>query len=439
MADIRTEIHEHFGEPCEFFPVVRHEVQTYERPNLQLALDEFVSEAKKSSLVGVIERDYDATLTRLVSQNAVTDFSKGPVEFLDCELGPDERLTCVKRGLYLVESADGDRSVILVGAAKDDYPPRILLEVMARSQKDAETVLRHLTRAVRLGKAYRGRVFSLGRDYHGAVHVKFHTLPEITRESIILPAVLLERIERHTISFSRHAARLRECGRHLKRGLLLHGSPGTGKTLTAMYLVSRMVDRTVIILTGEGMGSIEAACHLARMLEPATVILEDVDLIGTQRGYQTLNANALLFELLNQMDGLGEDCDVLFVLTTNRPDELEPALASRPGRIDQAFEVPLPDSDCRKRLLELYGKGLHVEMGDAESIVERLDGASAAFIRELLRKASLLAADDDDQVINVRQRHLEEALTELLVAGGRLTQTLLGAREGRVARGSNGE
>src|SRR5688572_12792394 len=67
----------------------------------------------------------------------------------------------------------------------------------------------------------------------------------------------------------------------------------------------------------------------------------------------TVGANALLFELLNQMDGLAEDADVLFVLTTNRPDVLEPALAARPGRIDQAIEIPLPDAECRRRLLEL--------------------------------------------------------------------------------------
>ena len=57
------------------------------------------------------------------------------------------------------------------------------------------------------------------------------------------------------------------------------------------------------------------------------------------------------------MDGLADDADLLFVLTTNRPDILEPALAARPGRIDQAIEVPPPDADCRRRLLELYGKG----------------------------------------------------------------------------------
>jgi cell division protease FtsH len=274
-------------------------------------------------------------------------------------------------------------------------------------------------------------VFSLERNCYGGVEVKFHQLPTIGRDQIILPQQLLDRIERHTINFTRHAERLRASGRHLKRGILLHGPPGTGKTLSAMYLASRMENRTVIILTGGGIGSIEAACHLARLLEPSTVILEDVDLIGTERGHQTVGANALLFELLNQMDGLNEDCDVLFVLTTNRPDELEPALSARPGRIDQALEVRLPDADCRERLIGHYGKGLKLVVKDMNRLVSRLDGASPAFIRELLRKATLLAAEESDVAeITVEERHLDEALSELLVAGGTLTQTLPGARIG---------
>lgn len=89
-----------------------------------------------------------------------------------------------------------------------------------------------------------------------------------------------------------------------------------------------------------------------------------MDLIGTERNNQTVGANALLFELLNQMDGLAEDTDILFILTTNRPDILEPALAARPGRVDQAIEVPPPDAECRRRLFELYRRGVQLEVAD---------------------------------------------------------------------------
>jgi SpoVK/Ycf46/Vps4 family AAA+-type ATPase len=335
----------------------------------------------------------------------------------------------VKRGAYFLTYNGRPLAMLIYGT--DTWHPRggLHVEVMAHDMEQTETFLHRLTHVTRRGKAHRGCVLSLEQDCYRNLTLTFHALPRVGRDQIILPEDVLRRIERHSLSFSRHAEKLRAAGRHLKRGILLHGRPGTGKTLSAMYLASRMEGRTVILLTGRGAGVIETAARIARMLEPATLILEDVDLIGTEREYQTVGANALLFELLNQMDGLAEDVDILFVLTTNRPDVLEPALAARPGRIDQAIETPLPDAACRRRLFELYGRGMRVEVSDWDRLVNRTEGVSGAFIRELLRKAAVFAAEEDGEgELVVRDRHLEQGLTELLVAGGPLTQSLLGAK-----------
>ncbi|MEY2553659.1 MAG: cell division protease FtsH, partial [Ilumatobacteraceae bacterium] len=116
--------------------------------------------------------------------------------------------------------------------------------------------------------------------------------------------------------------------------------------------------------------------------------IEDVDLIAMDRQLPGGEHNALLFQLLNEMDGLAEDADVLFVLTTNRVDILEPALAARPGRIDQAIELSLPDAESRRRLVELY---THAPLpDDGDEIIRRLDGAAPAFIKELARRAELV-------------------------------------------------
>src|SRR5437764_183829 len=126
--------------------------------------------------------------------------------------------------------------------------------------------------------------------------------------------------------------RLKAAGRHIKRGLLLYGSPGTGKTLTAMYLANQMQGRTTLLLTGRGIGLLEGSCKMARLLQPATIILEDVDLIAEERTEQESGCNALLFELLNQMDGLADDADILFLLTTNRRWRRAPDASTRPSR-----------------------------------------------------------------------------------------------------------
>jgi hypothetical protein len=424
----------HFGAKPAQLPVLQQDFAIYERPNLHLAVQELVERPdSRPELIGIVvaEEFHGVSLAKLSRAASACHFDEGPVEYLDVALADGQQLACVKRGLYLFR--DNDRpTALLITLERYSHPPAILAEVMAPDRGHAERFLRLLTRRTRHGKAYRGNVLSLEQDCYGSLSVRFHQLPRIGREDIILPEPLLRRIERHTLSFSRHAEKLRAAGRHLKRGILLHGPPGTGKTLSAMYLAAQMPGRTVLLITGAGVGAIETACQLARLLEPATVILEDVDLIGTQREHQEVGANALLFELLNQMDGLAEDADVLFLLTTNRPDVLEPALASRPGRIDQAIEVPPPDAACRRRLLELYSRGMAVELADGDGLVRRTEGVSGAFIRELLRKAAVFAAEEDgDGVLIVRDRHVEEALAELLIVGGALTQSLLGATRPR--------
>jgi ATP-dependent 26S proteasome regulatory subunit len=202
-----------------------------------------------------------------------------------------------------------------------------------------------------------------------------------------------------------------------------------GKTLTVMYLAGSMPGRTVLLTAGLSMGFLQPVVQLARSLAPSMVVLEDVDLIAEERGMPHGHTGPLLFELLNEMDGLREDTDIIFMLTTNRPESLERALAARPGRIDLAVELPLPDMPGRLRLLELYARGLTLEGVDLDRVAVRIEGATPAYIKELLRKAALLAAAEGSGT-TVTGAHLEAALAEL-DEGGRLAQRLLGFRPGQ--------
>lgn len=425
----RGKVREHFGADPSKLAIVAEKFNVSDHANLHLAIEAFVTAPERTfALVGITSEAaafMGISLAQLVSGGSMMRgeyATEGPVAYTNVALDGDRVLACTQLGLYMVAEGDA-RLAILIQGSRERYDSTVKVEVMAADRAAADACLGALRTAMRKRNVYRGHVVSLSvRDQ--TLHVGFHHLPRIARDQIILPKGVLERIERESIGFSKHAARLQAAGRHLKRGMLLHGSPGTGKTLTAMYLASRMPERTVLMITGRGMGLLEQACAMARTLQPATIILEDVDLIAEDRARQTVGCAPLLFELLNQMDGLADDADILFVLTTNRPDLLEPALAARPGRIDQAVEVPLPDAECRRRLFELYGRGLKVS-ATLDPYVERTAGASAAFIRELLRKAALFAADDEGE-LEVRAKHFDEALHEMIVEGGDLTRSLLG-------------
>jgi cell division protease FtsH len=419
----------HFNTDLANLPIIEHKFELYDRPNLQMAIDEELTGPDcQAELMGVVAPDMFQTpsLARLSREESAKQLQRGPVEYAYVSLPGAKHIACVKCGLYLVHGA-GRTMALLLTTPFPAHPPMLHVEIMASDRDWAEKFVGQLKSKSSQGKAYRGHVLSIEEDCAGRVNIQSHSLPAIQRDEVILPEQLMQRIERQTLSFSKHAERLRAARRHIKRGILLHGPPGTGKTLTAMYLLSQMPGRTVLLLTGHGMKSIEAACRMARLLEPTTVVLEDVDLIGVEREHQTVGANALLFELLNQMDGLAEDVDILFILTSNRPDILEPALAARPGRVDQAIEVPPPDADCRRRLFELYSRGLQLEVSNWERLISRTAGVSGAFIRELLRKSCVFAAEEDHATtLTVRDRHLEEAVNELLVVGGPLTKSLLG-------------
>jgi hypothetical protein len=426
----------HFNGDPTAYPIVREQFDASDHPNVQKAIEAYFAERNCSPELLGITADQAYTyagigLAQLIMParsglwgGAVA--TEGSVQYVNIPLNDDQVLACVQCGLYLIAVGDMRLAVLVRGPSDMGISRNVHVEVMAPDRSHAEKFLGDLRLFIRKRNVYRGHVISLIADRHEGAKVAFHPLPSISRQEIILPDGLLERIERPTIGFGKQSKRLLAMGRHLKRGLLLHGAPGTGKTLTAMYLASQMRERTVLLLTGRGMGLVEQSCAMARLLQPSIVVLEDVDLIAEERTREGACA-ALLFELLNQMDGLSDDADVIFLLTTNRPDILEPALASRPGRIDQAIEIPLPDRKCRRRLIELYSRGLTLRLDALDLLIEKTEGVSAAFIRELLRKAALYAADEMVDEPVVMDRHMNEALHELTVAGGDLTKSLLGA------------
>ena len=433
---LRDRLTEHLGTDPSSLPVTAEQFDTFEAPNLQLALQAYLeTDGRSADLIGVSvenKRYMAAGLSDLMARVEYRPgLTEGPVDFVNYHLADDRVLQCVNHGLYLVR--DGERRFIalVIGPSEmgDPRGQRLHLEVMAARPEDAPPFIEDIKRLMESLNVYRGHTISLAPGMWigpgPTTLVQFQRIPKVAREDVVLPQGVLERIERHTVTFSQRADELRAAGRSLKRGVLLYGLPGTGKTLTVMYLTGQMSGRTVILMTGRGLTLIENVARLARRLAPAMVVMEDVDLVAEERTMPGFRGGPVLFELLNEMDGLRDDQDVIFVLTTNRADILEPALAARPGRIDLAVELPLPDADGRRRLLELYARGLTVEKVDVASVVARTEGATPAYIKELLRKAALQALEDGGAV--VKQKHIDAGLDEL-AQGGRLAERILGFR-----------
>ncbi|MGC4192289.1 MAG: hypothetical protein QM589_14145 [Thermomicrobiales bacterium] len=203
---------------------------------------------------------------------------EGPPSYVNFRLAKGRVLPCVRRALLTVEE-DGHRLVVGLFAPEERMNrPKMRVEVMAAEATMAEAFLAELRATIERENVYRGQVISLSPAQMGMgpqTLVAFHDLPAVARDDVILPAGRLETIERQTIGFSEHAETLLASGRSLKRGLLLHGPPGTDKTLTLMYLIGQMPGRTALLTTGLGMGMISSVMQMARALQPAIVVLDD--------------------------------------------------------------------------------------------------------------------------------------------------------------------
>jgi hypothetical protein len=427
-------VSEHLGGDATRMPIVAEEFDSYEHPTIQLALEAIVAPetGRTADLVGIAMPNKrfgggQSLSDMLAASGPWGRLNEGPVDYVNFQLEGDKVLACVQYGLYIVRDREWNFVIYVGGPPRTDMGPqvRMRVEILAADRDRALTVLRDLKTAMKQRNVYRGKAISVSPGQYGVQSlVKFHSLPTVRRDDIVLPRGALERIERHVIEFARHAEALVRAGRSLHRGVLLYGPPGTGKTLTLMYLASQMPGRTLILTTGLGMGRIAAIGQIARDLAPTTVVVEDVDLIAQERGLPGMGTNPLLFELMNQMDGIADDVDVLFILTTNRPDILEPALAARPGRVDLVVELPVPDAEGRRRLLELYARGLELEDVDLAAFVEPTEGASPAYIKELLRRAALIATIERGTA-RVKEAHIHKAMEEL-AAGGELAKRIVG-------------
>jgi ATP-dependent Clp protease adapter protein ClpS len=404
--------------------------------DLQAAVDRLFS-ASPLRFFGIYEEHRYETLTfAALTRDGRNAHAIAPAQYHEVDVGESAPAKCLNNGLWLCQS-DGLRYAVVLSSHREyGYESGIRIEIAVPAGADGahfvQRCFSELESAVNAARSYRGKVLSLDGDpdYRGRSRgVMVHKLPEVERVDVILPEATLKLLDRNVLNFVGSRPQLRRLGQSTRKGILLYGPPGTGKTHTIRYLASNLPGHTTLIITAAQIALLAHYMNLARLLQPAMVVIEDVDLIARDRNEMGPCEESLLNALLNEMDGLKEDADILFILTTNRPEELESALASRPGRIDQAIEVPLPDEAGRSKLVQLYGRGLLLSETIVDEAAQRTKGVSAAFIKELMRRTAQasIARDGGTSVVS---GDISEALDDMLFAGGRLNVKLLGgARE----------
>ena len=222
-------------------------------------------------------------------------------------------------------------------------------------------------------------------------------------------------------------------GARIPKGILMVGSPGTGKTLLAkavageanvpFYSISG--SDFVEMFVGVGASRVRDMFKQAKATAPCMIFIDEIDAVGRQRGAgmggghdereQTLN------QMLVEMDGMSDNSGVVVIAATNRPDVLDPALL-RPGRFDRQITVSLPDLKGREAILKVHARNKKIAKDvDLEALARRTPGFSGADLENVLNEAAILSVREKKNVIDTPQ--IDEAIDRVMMGPAKKSRT----------------
>lgn len=309
-------------------------------------------------------------------------------------VSPDETVTYRTAMIWL---APAKRLVVRVY----EFDRFVTVEVAADTLDEAARIQKEIEKASFTNSIFRGQFVHIdqGQEIHvepgysvpGMLQLRFHEADPVHREDIVLEPKIEEALVRNVLDIQQKREALQSKGIPTRRGVLLYGPPGTGKTFTCRYLAECLTDTTILAVSGSGLRNVTQCFSLARSLAPTLLILEDADLVFSER--ERNFQNQTLGNMMDELDGLKENDRVSVLMTTNSIERIERAIRDRPGRISQAIYLGPPSAPLRERYLRHHLRDEELERIDLAKVCGISEGASQAFLIAWVHRARQFALE----------------------------------------------
>lgn len=262
-------------------------------------------------------------------------------------------------------------------------------EIKKKFETEAKDIAQRVRDFLKANSLYKGQAIRLTVDENGEINhqepPKFVDLSRVNESELIFSEDLEKQVQTNLFAPIEHTNMCRSHKIPLKRGVLLEGAYGTGKTLAAYVTAKKAVKNGWTFIYLERVGGLDKALEFAKRYEPCVIFAEDIDRV--MAGERDIEVD----DILNTIDGIeSKNSEIMVILTTNDVNSIERAML-RPGRLDAVISFHAPDAKAAEKLIRLYARGLIEENTNLTAAGKELAGTIPAVIREVVERSKLYA------------------------------------------------
>ena len=299
--------------------------------------------------------------------------------FVDVQTDREHTENLLRNGQILIEK--GRTHLIVTADIGPIESNSVSVEGLTRNKKLIDNFVKAVEKIGHEENIYRGQKIEAGN------HLKFLDVQPKLWDSIILSDQAKGDIRKNTVEFLQQAKLWNELGVPTKRGIILAGEPGTGKTIACRAVMSEAEGITCLSTSAYQMASdeyISDVYAIAQDLSPCLVFVEDLELVGQDRVEFGMSRGPALLSLLAEMDGVESRKEVVTVATTNCLGMLDKAISQRPSRFDLIIQFQCPNLEERRSLIRKLCEKIKVDETPREYIARKTEGCTPAQIQEII-------------------------------------------------------